>query len=485
MKIKLIFFLLLLLFSCKRDQDAENDKSVFDNKNQSSYNSTLSNEYTLDISYKKLEMFLGKNFIPVFSLKTNIDNDAEEEFVIVYKKNNNSKISLLIFDLIKNEILKKRFEFETDIFHTKDFLIQTQNLFQKNNSGIVLEGKSSDNTYHLYIVSYLQDDYKIIGNFKGDFSVVIDYEEIDDEKGKYTKIKNITVITNAVSSVNTSTQKKEIFNWDIDNSNFKLLKSEIFLSTAASSIDQSILYSETDYFNYLKGIWYPEKYKKIIDSNSLNPNEFNDSNIRYLFLSNSPNEIGIKHGEYVDKYIIVKIAKLWNQKPGLRLVLKECTNVSDSNYTKSIDLTLLESNLLKVQGPEKFDDENYVRLSKSFVDYVNEKKEELIKSEITKITENLVGNYKSKDNITLAFDSEKRFIIKNKEKRDFGIYQINKNKDAYLIFFLFEEDNTILEKSNFLINFNDDKQYISLIPIKFNFNKIQLEELLSIDFYRM
>ncbi|HOV12715.1 MAG TPA: hypothetical protein PK771_00350 [Spirochaetota bacterium] len=488
MKLRIFIYVvfLLIIISCKKDRDEENDKAVFDSKNNTSVtNNSVSSEYKLEISYKKLEVFLSKGFIPISSLKTNIDNDADEEFVITYKKDNNSKIFFCVFDLIKSEILKKRFEFETEIYHNEGFLIQTQNLFLKNNTGIIVEGKSFENIYHLYIILFNQDDYKIIGNFKGDFSIVVDYEDVDDEKGKFTRIKNVITISNAASSVNSNVQRKDIYTWDEKDFAFKLIKSEEFLSSSNTFIDSNILYSEINYFNYLKGIWYPEKYKNIIQDNSLNKNEFSESNIRNIFLSNAPNEIGIKYGDYVDKYIIVKIVKLWNQKPGLRLILKEFNNPNEVNFTKSIDLTLLESNLLKVQGPERFDDENYVRLSKSFVDYVNEKKDDLNKSKVKEVEMFLNEKFKLKDDITIEFTTDKKFKLKKDKIINKGIYQINKDKEDLIILFLFEGENNILKKTNFLIKIYKDKNYFTLIPVRFDFNKITLEELSSMDFYKI
>ena len=214
MKIRLVMLTLLILvvLSCKKDKDDEIDRSIFQTqKDEIKTNQKISSGYKLEMPYKKLEIFLGKDFIPVSSFKTNIDNDADEEFVIAYKKNENSKIFFCIFDLIKNEILKKNFEFETEIYHTDGFLTQTQNLFQKNNTGVVIEGKSQENIYQLYIIIFYQDNYEVVGNFVADFSIIVDYEEIDDEKGN-SKVKNVTTISNDASSLNTNVRKKIYLN---------------------------------------------------------------------------------------------------------------------------------------------------------------------------------------------------------------------------------------------------------------------------------
>ncbi len=481
----LFLFIAIAFSSCKKDSYDDNDKSVFDDGgNVNGVNSVISQDYKLEIPYKRLEMFLGKKFIPIFSVKTNIDNDAEEEFVIAYKRDLNSKINLWIFDLSNEDVLRKRFELETEIFHNDSFLIQTQNLFKKNNTGIALEGKSIDNVYHLYIVSYMEDDYKIVGNFQGDFSILIDYEEVDDEKGKFTKIKNVIIISKMTDSVNLNAQKKETFIWNETNNEFELLNTEEFISTSKSSIDKSILYSEANYFNYIKGIWYPEKYKKFITENAINLKDFSDSSIKYIFITENPNEIGIKQGDYVDKYIIVKMVKLWNQRPGLRLILREFNNPNEIHYRKVIDLTLIDSNLLRVQGPERFDDENYVKLPKPFIEYVNEKKESYDKVDISDFEVFLFGNFKEKSGISLTFNEDKTFFVKQNDIVDRGIFQIKKDKDDFYILFFFDEKNQILQRKNFLIKVYKDKKFFTIIPVKFEFDKISAEELKSKDFFK-
>jgi len=480
----MLTLLILVVLSCKKDKDDEIDRSIFQTqKDEIKTNQKISSGYKLEMPYKKLEIFLGKDFIPVSSFKTNIDNDADEEFVIAYKKNENSKIFFCIFDLIKNEILKKNFEFETEIYHTDGFLTQTQNLFQKNNTGVVIEGKSQENIYQLYIIIFYQDNYEVVGNFVADFSIIVDYEEIDDEKGKFTKLKNVTTISNDASSLNTNVRKKDIFEWDENSFSFKVIKSEEFLPSSTIFSDPNIFYSETTYFNYIRGVWYPEKYKDIILNNSYS-GEITEAGIRYIFFSDSPNEVGIKYDDYIDKYIITKIVKVWNQKPGLRLVIKEFNNPSEINYTNSIDLTLIEANLLKVQGPRRFDSENYVRLSKPFGDFITEKREHLTKSKISDVERFLKNRFISKDEIILEFLDNKKFQLTKGKESNIGVYQISIDKNDLIITFLSENGNIVLNNTNFIIKLYVDSNYFSLIPIKFEFDKVIVQELSSIDFYK-
>lgn len=481
--IKFLLIIIILIYSsCKKDSNSDSDDGVF-NKNEEieQYNFSENPHNKLFLPYKKFELFLGKDFIPIFSLKSNLDTDSGEEIVIAYKQNSTSKINVVIFDLLQNDVLRKKIEFPTEIQHIENFLMQTQNLFYKNNIGLTIEGKTIDNKNKLYIISYLDDDFKIFGDFTGDYSIVIDYEEVDDEKGKYSKIKEVVVINN---DLNSNVQKKLTYLWEEVTKQFNLSKEEQIFSQQNSSIDQSILYSEDKYFDYIKGIWYPEKYKTIMEKDNLDLQEFSDTNIRFIFFSQNPNEVQIKYGDYVDKYSIVKIVKLWNQKPGLRMVLKEFTYNTDANYSRYVDATLIEPNLLKVLGPQKFDEDNYVRLKKHFSDFVAEKKADFDKKKISGVIDYLNGKFKNKDEIIININKNKEFSIFKQKNVEKGVYKLTMNKEGYIISFLYNSQNTIISNENFIIKLDDNKGF-TLIPIKFDYDKITIQDLNSIKFEKI
>jgi hypothetical protein len=476
---RLLFLLIIFSFlnSCYKNSVSDNDKSVF---NKGKENIKFQNEQkilkNLPVPYKKLEAILGKDFIPVNFLIKNTNNDSDEELIFASKKDSNSNIDITIFEQGKNDSLKKRYEISTEIFNSESLLIQTHNLFSKDDICLIIEGKTKDDRNKLYTIIYADDEFKNVGDFSADYSIVINYDEIEDEKGKYSKIKDLEVVNSSESKTNSNLQKKEIYIWDPKTSSFIVSKTEQISSSGISSIDQSILYSEEKYFEYIKGFWYPEKYKQIIDSNKLNPDDFSDNEEKVIFISTNPNELSIKYGNYVDKYSVVKITKSWNQRPGLRLVLKEYSNPK-TDYNKFIDITLMERDVVSIIGPEKYDNDEYVRLPKPFSEYVNDKKEEIFKNEIEVMEKFLAGKFENRENIQMKFGENKEFIVSKGDISEKGVYKITAEKNDYLISFLYESTNTILKNSNFIIKVSKDTNSFSITPVKFDFSGFIIEDL--------
>jgi len=473
---------IFIFLGCSKHFDSDNDKNVF-NKSSNVSKKQNSNQIQtkLPVSYKKLEIIIGKDFIPVnFSLK-NAENGQDSQLVIASKKDNNSNIDIYIFEITNNDILKKRFEFATDVFYGESLLLQAQNLFFKDDYALTIEGKTKDGKYKLFVISYSDEEFKKLDEFSADYSLVINYEEFEDEKSKYSRLKNIEIVNSASSTINSSLQKKEVFIWDYKKSAFQLSKTEQISSSAISSIDQSILYSEDKYYEFIKGFWYPERYKEIIESNKLNPDDFSDNEIMLIFISTNPNEVNIKYGNYVDKYSVVKITKSWNQKPGLRLVLKESYNPK-TDYTKSMEITLMERSLVTVVGPEKFDNENFVRLPRPFLEYVREKREEIDKKNIDGLVKYLTGEFANKEKIKIIFYQNKNFQILKDKLIEKGAYKISYDKNEFIVSFLYEGQNSIFKNSNFIIKKNQNLNSFSLTPIKFDYNGYTIEDLNSIVF---
>ena len=478
-----IILLFFILFGCFKQSKTNDIESYYFKDNANPKKNILGKQLKLPIAYKKLEPFLGSNFIPVFSTKTNLDKDIADEICVAFKANDSQNIKICFFDLFSKGIIKKKFEFETSIYSSESFLLQSNNLFYEDDISIIIEGKSIENKSLLYILSFLENDYKLAGEFTGDFSVIIDYEEKEYEKGKYFRLKEVVTIDNSFSSTNTTIQQKSIFTWDYENFLFKLVETSQILSLN-TSINRSIFISEESFLNYIKGFWYPEKYKKIIKNDKLDANKYNSSNIKFISFSVSPNEVSIKHEDYMNKYSILKINRLWGQKPGLRLKIKGISKTSNYKY-KKIEIFLMEADKLMVSGPKRFSQQYYVRLARPFIEYVNEKKEEKIKNEQNVIAKYLMNEFRSDDNIILNFTKNNEFIIKRENSIEKGIYKITKDTNGFIISFLFKTANTILRNNDFIIKISNDSHFFSLISVKMDLDGFVIENVKSIIFYKV
>ena len=193
------FFISLLvvvyLIGCYKNLDTnENDIYYIENVNTNEEDFSQEKILKLPVPYHRLETFLAKDFIPVLGLKLNLDSDIDNEICIAYKLNNSSNINIAIFDLLSKNIIKKKIEFSTQIFDQNNFSFQSRNLFYEDDISLIIEGRSAENKNLLYIYSFLDGEYKEIGEFIGDYSVIINYEEYETDKGKYERLKNISTI---------------------------------------------------------------------------------------------------------------------------------------------------------------------------------------------------------------------------------------------------------------------------------------------------
>jgi hypothetical protein len=480
---KIVLIIIASVFSllCCQKNSENNPINFSDN----SINSNLSSKnLKVKIPYKKAESLLGDNFIPVASLNENLDNDSNEEILLAYKLNNTSPISLVIFDLLDNDILKMKFQYKTEMYNSDFFSIESRHLSGKDDICIIADGKNNENLTKMYIFTYIDDAFKMIADFTAYYSILINFEDAVENEGsvKYVKIKNIDMIDIDQSAANANIQKKNTYQWDTASVSFKLVKSESIYSSTIASIDQSILYSEDKYYSYIKGFWYPQDYKALLDSNKINPDDFTNDKIRLIYISDDPRQICVKYGDYVSTYSVVKIVKSWNQKPGIRIILKEDTD--QPNITsKFIDLTLMDKNLLSVIGPENYDNDNYIKLPKPFEEYINEKKEEINKKNINSAAEFFTGSFKTKDNINIMFEKNQAFTVMSNNKSEKGYYKLTSEKQGLIVTLMFEKQNTILKNYNFLLKIIQDKSGFSLIPIKFDYNGIIIDDLNPLNFY--
>lgn len=486
---KNIFFLTLFFFSIITCKNANNDFQKVDNINENlkPQDSNRSLSIKLIFPYSKLEFFFGKNFIPVFNKIMNADSDLNEEYIIAYKKDNESNVTIVIFDIGKGDLLKTRFIYESNIFYTTNFSLQAGNLFYENDICLIIEGKSKENKNTLVIIKNENDNYHIIKEFVGDYSVILNYKEIETDKSKYSILKDVITINSSFSSTNTNIQKKEVYEWDYNSSFFKVVKSEEFVIKENSNFSE-IYYSEEKYFNYISGFWYPQSYKNMIEKNQISEDLLNEENIQFIFFSREPKEVNIKYGDYIDKYIIFKVARVWDQQiGGIRLFLNEFSKPSN-NYIKFMDVYLIGGAILRVNGPDRFFIEDFVKLPKPFLEYVNAKKEEINKKKETDIVKFLQGDFFNKD-YTLTI---KDYSYELKKNNNFinGYYRISFINNYNIISFI--EDNTskentrfkdhLLVNQNYIINIFNNEKYFVLMPVKLGINDYKIIEIESIIF---
>jgi hypothetical protein len=476
-------FLLLLITSCFNNRNNSQDHYYI--SSDSTRDTTVQvEEINLPVPIKKLEPYLGKSFQPVTFFITNLDNDINEEFIIAYQQNNASHIWFAVFDLFMGNSLKIKFQYKTAIYNRADFNLQSHNLFFEDDVSIVLEGKSIDNKNLLYIFSYMDDEYTLIGDFSGDYSTLLEFTEKESDKGNYQNLKEVITIDNSFSSTNTNIQQKNVYIWDYTGKVFKLVETSEVLSSQLSSIDRSILKSENNFFSYISGFWYPKDYAAMIESGRIDSTRYNEDTIRFMHFSEFSNqELSIKHGDYVTKYKVVKLFKLWGQKPGLRMKIKDFNN-PQTHYNQKIDVYLVEANRIKVSGPKKHQNETFVRLPRPFIEYVNEKKSEKDQDRLNTLLTFMEGSFTDNDNVTVSFKRDASFSILSDTEEASGMFRLTPAEPDILISFFFENDRLFLDKDNYVLGYSPRQQYITLTPARLDLNGIKIDDLNAIMLYK-
>jgi|GEM_PF-1264507 len=478
----LFFIVFITFFSCIKNNNSDENNYLYSDSQLNNDNSTSKQKVYLHIPYKKLETFLGNNFIPIYSFKSNLDNDIDEEVVIAYKKSKSEKIIMAFFDIYSNGVIRKNYEFITDIVNENNFNFQSHNLLYEDDVSCILEGKTREDKWILYIIKYDQEKYIKIGEFLADYSIIMDYIDIDKEDNKYTRLKEITTIDNSFSATNTSIQKKNVYIWDYETGEFKLIETTQIL-TNDTPVNRSYLANSDKFFEYIDGFWYPEDYKYLINSNSFDPDKYDINNIEFISFSKEKNEVYIKHSDYINLYAIIKANLVWGQKPGLRLKVQGISK--SSKFTnKDIEIFLISSDKLQVVGPNKYDEFYYIRLPRPFIEYVNEKKEEKIKIEKENIMFFLSEEFvkegeNSKVEFIINFTDENKFIITKDNKIEKGYYKLTYDSLGYIITFMFDGENSIIKNFNYIIDISKEKDSFKIIPVKISFNGFVIDDIIK------
>lgn len=459
--------LLLIIIGCTKEKNKINSE-YFLSQDDYTFGNNAPTEEKLPVSLSKLKHFVGENIIPIHFKLVNLDNEINNELIICYSENKESDIKIVIFDVLPNEGLKKLYELQTKIRKTQEFSLQITNLFFEDDSCIMIEGVSFEDKRMLYIINNNNGKtFDLIGDFSATYSILFNFEEKETESNKFYIIRDINIIDSGLSVTNANIQKKDVYSWDYSSEKFELVESSQIVSNAISNIPAGVLYSPESYYDYIEGFWYPEKYKKIIENNTLDPEIFAKDSIEYVCLSDTDGskEININHGDYADRYLINKIVNLGGQKPGLRFTLKDFTDSNNINY-QFVDLFLYDSNILKLKGPEDFDFVTYVRLPKPFIEFVQEKKDQNSLDSEIEFRKNIAGSYSCFD-YSINFSETGDFEVIKGQKKESGTFKIENKDDADLLQLFFKEENTIIKEKYFIINLGN-KNRIMLIPIKLN-----------------
>ncbi|MBN2544157.1 MAG: hypothetical protein JXB50_00070 [Spirochaetes bacterium] len=481
-----VFLFLLILLSCNKDK--KNDESYYNAQLKVKKNNE--NSVNLPVDNKIIEGYLGSSFVLINFLIVNLDSDIENELAIAYKKNDSSNISIAIFDLLNSGLIKKNFNYDSEIFDANSFSMASYNLFRQDDIAIVIEGKSKENKFLLNIFSYFDTEadkfYKLVGEFYGDYSVIIDFKEVENDRGKYHILKDVVTIENSFSYANTNIQQKSEYIWDYDNLEFKLAGTGQILSTN-NKIDNI-----EDLLGYINGYWYPEYYAKLLNQEEKLIN-FDQSSIEFISFSPYFKEVNIKYDDYMAKYNILKTYKFWSNRPGISLNVESIQKSSNKNYIK-IDVVLVEADKILVKGPGTFEEMNYIRFPKSFIEIINDKKNEKIEKEKKRIKNYLNDTFvlmkknkdekEKKEDVFINFDNNNRFFIKRGNEKEEGCYIIIKDNLGFIISFLFNQSSNILNSRYYLIDESNEKKVLYLTPVKINYNSFTIDDFKKIAFVK-
>jgi len=478
----LISFLNLFLTNCKKESSDNNDFYEA-NLKQKSY-AAIS---TLPVDIKILKSDLGEKLEILNFIVTNLDTDIDNEFALAYKTADQDYVNIAIFDILSSGLIKKLFTTETYINNGDSLTLQSFNLFQENDIALIVEGKTKDNKFILNIIHFRNETgYKVIGEFTADYSVILDFADVETERGKYQILKDVATIENSFSYANSKIQQKTIYIWDSTEEKFKIVETDQIVAT--NSNFERLLYNEKDLFDYIKGFWYQEKYISLIkDKNKLA--EIDVNSLEFIFFSPDTKEVNIKYDDYIAKYNILKSYKFWGQRPGISINVESIQPTTYVRHIK-IDVVLLEADKIQVTGPGTFEEGIYVRFPKPLVDIIKDEKDKKNISAKEKIKSQLLNRYfikkdsKNRRELALEFFSDNKFKLKKDSIEENGYYIILKNGEQYIIAFIIKESK-LLNSTYYLIEIEAlSNRMLSLIPLKINFKGFTLENPKKIVFIK-
>lgn len=470
----ILFFILFLLYNCKKQEEFMGrdyfvTPTLFNDNEQINFDMN-----SLPVAYSKLQKLLGNSVVPLYSKTLDITNNGQDEFVFAYKISENENIIFSIFELGNNEIIKTLYNYDTGIQDINTFSMQIHNFFYEDDLCLLLEGKLGDNRNILKVFTISGGTINLLAEFEATYSIFINYEEIESQVSKYFILKDIVLINSALSSTNALIQKKEVFAYNYNENKFENIETTEIVTSEIDNIPSNILYSTLDFYDFVSGFWYPEKYKKMIENNEIDVDD--NSHIEYLYLTKeigelNTYEININYGDYIDQYTVKKMIHLGGVNPGLRLLLNDST-LSNLRYYKYIDITVINPVTIRVRGPEEFQVTIYNKLSKPFIEYVTENNKDRISNEIDEINSKIEKLY-TDDNITFEFNGNE-FIISDGSTNNSGMYKLLPMDDDYIMFFQFEGKNDFLISNYFLISFDNYDEQLVLTPIKITHESFQI-----------
>lgn len=478
----LTLHLTFFLTSCKKESTSDNDSFYNASLKQRNYPSV-----PLPVDIKILKNNLGEKLEVVNFLVTNLDADIDKEFAIAYKTAEEANINIAIFDILSSGLIKKLFTYQTEMNKSDYLTLQSFNLFQENDIALIIEGKNKENKFLLNVIYFTNENgYKVIGDFIADYSIILDFKDIETERGKYQILKDVVTIENSFSYANSRIQQKTIYVWDSSEEKFKIVETDQIIATS-SNFDK-LLYNEKDLLEYIKGFWYPEKYISLIKEKSKLV-QLDENSIEFIFFSPSTKELNIKYDDYIAKYNILKSYKFWGQRPGVSINIE---SIQPTTYVRHIkvDIVLLEADKIQVTGPGAYEEGIYVRFPKPLADIIRDEKDKRNTDEKEKIKSYLIkGPFTKRDSkgrkeLTASFTVENKFHIKKDNLEENGYYLLLKNGDQYIIAFITKESK-LLSSTYYLIETDALlNNMLSLIPLKLNFKGFLLENPKKIVFLK-
>ncbi len=475
-----VFF---LLFSCFRNEGDSYTVTLDKIDNQVSTKG-ISDKHGLPIQYEKLELTLGKDFVPVDYRRKNLDNDSDEEFVIAYKSAGETNLKVVFFDFLKTGTLQKIFEFISLITDNDSYQITTSNLFYEDDMNVIIEGKSGDGDNLLYIINSSNNQMGVVGEFKSRYSNIIEFENFQTKDSSYTLLKEVITLSSSYTAANSFIQEKSTYRWDPSIKGFSLHSTSTITTGANTPVDRSVYETAQSFMSFVRGVWYPEKYMSMIKSKELDKYTFKSHNIEFISFSPDADLFCIKSTDYYNEYPISKLTKIWTEQAGLRLTIDYNDDFNPFRNLTNVDVFIVSPNKIQVKGPGQFDIEFYVRFDKHFIEYVDEASSNNIKQILKKNLETMAGKYTNRAGLLLQIDSGGSFVITKDNITYSGLIVPEYINNRMVINLTFTEDADPLKHKKFIVN-TSDPTVLGLVKLHFDGLTFKLDENYFFDFFRI